>query len=208
MQVVNSATLEPDRPLSPLMLVAAFGQFLGVITASAASPLDTLGNAQVLVAGLRAQVLYTSPTQINFALPAAVEPGDALIRIVVSGNIIAETEVVIQPASPAVFLRDADPARQAAAAINANGTANSQFAPARPGEEITLPVTGFGVLDDGAVVGAMVRLERRDAAVSRTATPGLLHVRVRIPDGSPTGQTPMAVFVNGAESNTVSVWVQ
>jgi uncharacterized protein (TIGR03437 family) len=53
-----------------------------------------------------AKVLYSSPTQINFVLPADTPPGEASLSVESAQGLRALSRVGVQPVAPAVFTAD------------------------------------------------------------------------------------------------------
>jgi uncharacterized protein (TIGR03437 family) len=207
--IVNSATYAEHEPLAPSTLATAFGQFPGVMESHPAAthfPI-TLGNAQVLIGGTPAPLLYSSARQINFLVPPSVRPGASEIAVTVGGNPIASATVMVERSRPQIFLRTLDAARSAAV-LNANGTLNTDENRAVPGELVTILVTGLGSVSDATSAGAMLALNRIDALslVADVAVPGLWRLQIRVPEVS--GQAPLAIYANGAASNTASVWIR
>ena len=211
LNVVNSATLGAGEALAPLTLATVFGRFQGVSAerASVAPLPTTLSNAQVLVNGSAAPLLYASESQINFLIPPATSVGSAGIRVTVGGQSAGEATVEIQESSPALFVSSFDTARPAVA-VNADGATNSQSNPAQRGARVTLFATGLGRNATEETVGAMLRLRRVDAAVitADPVVPALWRIQVTVPNETDAGQAPAAIYTNGAASNTLSVWIQ
>src|SRR5258708_23825389 len=79
--VVNGAS--GGSVISPGSYASIYGTMLAPTTASAAlTPLPTsLGNATVLVNGVRAPAYYVSALQVNFQVPFATAPGLATVSI-------------------------------------------------------------------------------------------------------------------------------
>ena len=101
-----------DGPLSPHSIVSAFGKHLALSTASAAAPTlpTTLGGSVVSVEDQtgtvsQAEIYFASPEQLNFVLPAGLEPGAAVITIKTTDGQSASTEIQIA-SNPKLFLVD------------------------------------------------------------------------------------------------------
>lgn len=212
-EVVNSATFERFRPLAPLTIATAFGDFNGVTQASAATvPLPTsLGGAQLTVGGTAAQLLYTSPEQINFIVPAGVRSGLARVIVSAGNTTVAESSVEIEPSAPSLFLQSFEAARPVLALLP-SGAAVSESNRAARGQTVTVLATGLGAEPSPDSVGAMLALHRVDAAAitADPAFPGLWRIQIAIPESGEglRGQIPMAIYAGGSSSNTVSLWLQ
>ena len=110
-QVVNAASYA--NAVGPASLASIFGSNLSTGTASAT--LDANGNLPVELASTRVEVngsasplIYVSPTQINFVVPAGTSTGTAtvVIRSTVS-NITRTSTAFVANTAPAIFSSDA-----------------------------------------------------------------------------------------------------
>ena len=146
--LVSAATY--TAPVAPGSLAALFGENLATSSVSAPSvPLPRiLGGVQVLIGGRIAPLLYVSPNQINFQVPANTPVGH--VPLVVSGlggssesvNVLVVSEVL------GVFVRGEG--RCGPGAILGMGSTgqtvvNSQLESAEPGDWISVFGTGGGV---------------------------------------------------------------
>ena len=154
MNAKNSANYFPRY--APSMLASLFNvgsaQF-GPTKASAKTlPLPTtLGGVQVLVNGVAAPLLYVSPAQINFQIPAATPLTTVEIDVLqVSSNEVLSTGFFsIEATSPALFTSDASGQGQVAARNADDNSINSQAHPCIAGHYIDLFGTGQGVIPGG-----------------------------------------------------------
>jgi uncharacterized protein (TIGR03437 family) len=138
---------------APGMLATIFAfpnsQF-GTETAAASTvPLPTtLGDVEVLVGGVAAPLIYSSPSQINFQIPSATPTGGSVEFQVVrasTGQILASWLFRIDDASPGLFTADSSGTGQLLA-VNQDGTLNSDGNPAKAGTYISLYGTGQGLI--------------------------------------------------------------
>lgn len=227
--VVNNASFRADQPVAAGSWAAAFGAFTGATTATAtAFPLGTtLGGARVSVAGIDAPLFDVRATQITFLIPGAVTPGVRPIQVTIGSTTISGTVRVISNA-PGLFTKDAQlPPR--GAVLNQDGaTENSSNSPARRGEVVSIFGTGQGPLSravvDGAVPGATPSLASTTSTPQvfiggvearvlfsglNPGAPGLWQVNAVVPESSfIRGRVPVRIFVNGVDSNEVSIVVQ
>jgi uncharacterized protein (TIGR03437 family) len=111
LDVVSAADFS-DGPQSPHSIVSAFGQHVALSTASGTPPLlpTTLAGTSVNVqdqtgAVSQAEIYYASPQQVNFVLPAGLEPGIAIVTIKTTDGQSASTEIQIA-SNPKIFLVD------------------------------------------------------------------------------------------------------
>ena len=111
LSIVSAADFS-NGPLSPHSIVSAFGKHLALSTAAATAPLlpTTLGSSLVSVEDQtgtvsQAEIYYASPQQVNFVLPAGLEPGTAIVTIKTTDGQSASTEIQIA-SNPKIFLVD------------------------------------------------------------------------------------------------------
>lgn len=173
---------------------------------------EELGGIRVTVDGVLAGIVSVSPERVDFQVPFGLG-GARAVPVRVSRNGVEAPAVLagVAPAAPGIFTYTYGEARaidvlfEAAAIVtNADGKLNYPAQPARPGETVTLRVTGLGEVeprpgplqrgprDPAAVVRPPeVLIDGRLAAVqSAVLVPGeagLYDVRVAIPRESRTG---------------------
>src|SRR5262249_45709537 len=108
----------------------------------------TLGDVEVLVAGVPSPLLYASAAQINMQIPAKVPAGGfEEIQVVraSTGQVLASWLFRIDSVSPALFTADGRGVGQIAA-VNQDGSINNVANPAKAGSYITLFGTGQGIV--------------------------------------------------------------
>lgn len=120
-RTVNAANYA--QLVAPDSLAATFGHQLCQVTAAATSqPLPlTLAGVTVMVNNLSAPLLYVSPTQVNYILPANVDPGTAVIKVMNGGAMVANGTVAVETVSPSIFTILASGKGVPAAQITADG---------------------------------------------------------------------------------------
>ena len=143
--------------LAPGELISIYGLHLGPV-APVAATFDaagflptTLGGVQVTINGTPAPLLYVSDTQINALAPVELAAGSAVeFEIAQNGAPLPAFRVMVDIAAPGVF-RNPD---GSAAAINQDGTVNSQANPAPLGSYVAIWATGTGYFpgSDGQLV--------------------------------------------------------
>ena len=130
--------------------MSIFGLALGAEDrAAAALPLPrNLGATTVSLAGRSLPLLFVSPTQINAQLPFDVQGRQTLSVTTPYGSATVDIDVVA--AAPAVFLLDQG---GQPAIVHANGALVSFSAPAKPGETVSVYMTGLGCVRDAIQAG-------------------------------------------------------
>jgi len=213
----QSGSLAPGSPLS--IMGSSLGPVGGVAapTTGGAFPTDVAG-VQVLFDGIAAPLLYASSGQINAIVPFEVS-GRASTSIQVSyfGTASQAVAVPVAPAVPALFTALASGSGQGAI-LNQDLSVNSAANPAAAGSVVVLYGSGGGLfhppIPDGVLTGAnysalvlplTVRIGGSAATVLYAGSaPGLvagvMQINVQIPPGTPSGNVPLAVQVNGAAS--------
>ena len=146
--IVNAADNQPG-PLAANTLATIYGQNLAYGT-QALSANDVQGGTlptvfpgtgvHVLVGNLLANLIYVSPTQINFLVPSNLIPGTVNLCVVVDSWAGPTIPIQLAPAAPALFQLD----QQNAIATRADGSLITPGAPASPGDVIVLYATGLG----------------------------------------------------------------
>jgi uncharacterized protein (TIGR03437 family) len=217
--VANAASYSTNA-ISPGSLISIFGSNLAAITAGAPSvPLPmSIADTSVTVNGVPAPLLYESPEQINAQVPWEVSAGPATIVVRSRGVWSAAVSVTLQPAAPGLFTD----ANGGAAALNADGSINSQENPAAAGSLISVFFTGQGPLknavDDGAPPPSGIIVS---AASAPSATigglpaqieftglaplyPGVAQMNLKVP-ALGSGVYPLIVTIGGNASNTAQL---
>jgi uncharacterized protein (TIGR03437 family) len=105
---VNAASY--TSTLSPETLAVTFGANLTTGTfAASALPLPTnLSNTTVTVNGIAAQLLYVSPTQINFVMPSSISAGTVTITVSSNGAVTGSGTATVTAVSPSLFTVSSD----------------------------------------------------------------------------------------------------
>jgi uncharacterized protein (TIGR03437 family) len=227
--IVNNASFRGDQPVAPGSWVAAFGVFTGATTATATVfPLGTtLGGARVTIGGIDAPLFDVRATQITFLLPNAVEPGLRPVQVTIGSNTITGSVRVIS-AAPGIFTKDTQSPPRGAIRNQDGLTENTSGTPAKRGEVVSIYGTGQGPLSravvDGAVPGATPTLASSrstpqvfiggvEARVLYSGlnpdAPGLWQVNAVVPESSfIAGRVPVRIFMDGVDSNEVTLFVQ
>jgi len=207
--VVDAASQRAD-PVSPGKIVVLYGTGLGPSQLSA----EPAGTA-VSFNGIAAAVLYASATQIAAVVPYAVSGTTAQVTVAYRGDVSAAFTVPVAASAPSLFTLNQAGWGQAAA-IHADGTANTAANPVRIGGFISLYATGEGqtgpttpprpILPVRVTIGGIPALiQYAGGAPGQVA--GLMQVNVQIPSGvRPGGYVPVVLQV-GDRASSPAVWI-
>ncbi|MGI8744113.1 MAG: hypothetical protein ACR2NN_16375 [Bryobacteraceae bacterium] len=214
------------RMLASIFAFSRFGDDTATFSAVPIPP--QLGDISVTVAGIPAPILYASPGQINFQIPAAVPVGSAPQEIQVTrvstGQILASALVRIDPVSPGLFTANSTGTGQLAVRNQDGITPNDGTHPAKAGSVITLYGTGEGLVSGAPPDGVpnpnmpvstdekpMVYINAisgpvpdEDVLYSGLAPGfvGLWQINVRIPKDAPIGDVPVTVVFKNISSRS------
>lgn len=226
--IVNGASFRADQPVAPGSWVAAFGTFSAVSTTTASTfPLPkTLGGVKVTIAGTDAALYDVRSTQVTFLIPYGTPAGVQSVQITTPGATI-DGKVRVISAAPGIFIKDTQLPPRGAVRNQDGITENSSSAPAKKGDTISIYATGPGGLSqtvaDGAAPGSSPLITTKSkpqvfvAGVEATVqfsglnpdAPGLWQINVVIPTQAfVTGRVPVQIFIDGVDSNEVTVFVQ
>lgn len=228
--VLNGASSRVGQPISAGSWATAYGAFPNVTqTTASASPIPkTLAGVTVNLDGVAAPVYFVSPTQVNFLVPFAVQPGVRNVEVKTSSATLTGT-VRVMSTAPGIFvnLPSTTGVPPGGAVLNQDFSINSQSATARRGQVVQIYATGPGALsrtiEDGAaapssplaltastpeVFIAGVRATVQFSGMAPGFS-GLWQINATVPDRAfITGRVPLQVFMDGVDSNEVSIFVQ
>ena len=219
----NAASYSPA--VSPGEIVSLFGKELAVTPAIAgAPPLPVqLSDARVSVNGIAAPLFYASPLQINLQIPYETAAGAAQIQVT-SGSATATLNVTVAPAAPGIFAVNSLGSGAGAIEHALTGQLVTGANPAAVGEVVAVYCTGLGAIAPAIPDGAAAPVPPAQTAMAVTASiagspasvlfaglapgfPGLYQVNIQVPAGTLSGVQNLAISVNGAVSNTVTLAV-
>ncbi|MCB1021171.1 MAG: hypothetical protein KDC27_14665 [Acidobacteria bacterium] len=159
--IVNAASF-----LDKKLTGGSIGTIFGVFRQLAASNLTEeqvrqtvpteLNGVQVLINGQAAPLFFAGEGQINFLVPAEIEPGEASLLVMVNGVPSDLVSFPVVEAAPGMFQLPASiagPGR--AVAQNQDYSINTPSAPAAPGEALILYLTGTGPTDPPIPTGEL-----------------------------------------------------
>ena len=224
--ILNLASRRAEQPVAPGSWVVASGVFTNVdLTVATSLPLPTaLGGVTVTVEGVQAAIGSVSSSEVRFLIPSQTASG--LRPVIVSGpNGAANGVVRVINAAPGIFRLGSDELPQAMV-LNQDRSNNSQIRPALGGQIISIYATGPGALSqqiaDGSAAPSTPAITTQGnvqvfvggvecTVESSGLTPGfpsLWKVDVRIPQFAfLSGKLPVQVFMNGVDSNEVTIYV-
>ncbi len=210
--ITNAAGGVLSGRLAPGELISIYGLHIGPASAA------TLGGVQVEIDGIVAPLLYVSETQINAIAPVELTAGAPAELLVTQGTApVQRFRTMVDAAAPQIFQNP----QGIAAAVNQDGTINSQTNPAPVGSYVSIWATGTGYFpgSDGALatsanqfcslVGDCQLLETDGNAVNVTyfgAAPDLVNGVVQINFQVVCAACGYYLSVDGVNSDTVSIY--
>jgi uncharacterized protein (TIGR03437 family) len=223
--VLNGASLLPG-PVAPGGIVTLVGAGIGPALPQlpAYSPTSTvLDGTGVLFDGTPAPLLYGAPNQVNAIAPYSIDKKvSTQVQVTQRGQAIADLQLSVADASPAIFTTDGSGVGQGAI-LNQDSTVNSPSNPAGKGSVIVMFATGAGQTDpagiDGQIagdtlpkplLGVSAQIAGLDAKVLYAgAAPGMvagvLQVNCIVPLDSPSGFAVPIVLLVGKTSSPAGV---
>ena len=144
--ITNAAAGDLTGRIAPGEVISIYGLHLGppapVFAAFDANGLlpTTLGGMQVTINNTAAPLIYVSDQQINAIVPLEASGPTAAMRVSFNGAALPDFRAAVDSAIPEVFRISG----QVVAAINQDGTFNTNFNPAKVGTVVWIWSTGFG----------------------------------------------------------------
>ena len=234
--IVNNAGYNQASPsIAPGELVAIFGMNLTdgtfCLSPSCFPSLGsdgrlntTMSGTQVMINGIPAPILYTSPSQIGVQIPFELTGALASVQVSVGEQASLPKVVSVSAVSPGIFTLTSD-GKGAGAIQHMDGSPVTVQSPAHAGELVVLYANGLGQVTPSVPTGAV------STSVSVTIAPttvnidsvavipdfagvagccvGLNQVNFRIPASTRSGpDIPVTLSIAGVLSNTVTIAVQ
>jgi uncharacterized protein (TIGR03437 family) len=226
-------------PLAAGSIATAFGSGLATQTAAATTPQVSLGGATVSVtdsagAVRAAPLLYVSPGQVNYLIPAGTAPGLATVGITANSSLTAFGTIDVVPVAPALFtLNAANLAAAYVVLVSQNG--DQTYAPIyqadRNGDVTALPIDLGSATDTAYLVLYGTGIRNLAGTIPITATigwsfnarvtyagpagangaDGVDQVNLQLPAGLAAATaypTTLQLTVDGQPSNAVTLWIQ
>ena len=219
-RTVSAASYTAD--LAPDSIASAFGSGLasGVYSASRLPLPKSLGGTSVTVNGIAVDLLYVSPTQINYVLPGNLSAGSANLEVRLNETVVGQGTVTISNVAPSIFTFTADgkgvPAgfstfdgRTMTPLANANGSARS-IDPGTVQRPNYLVLFGTGWRRRSILSNVQVRIGgilcQIDYAGTQGNYVGLDQLNLIVPPGARgSGEVNLVLTVDGKTANTVRV---
>jgi uncharacterized protein (TIGR03437 family) len=163
--VANNASLNGSGQVSPGEIISIVGVNLGPANSLAARLVPgkerlgvELGGVRVLFDGVPAPLLYVSSTQVNAIVPFGTAGQQETILIVENAGATSNhARLGVVSATPAIFSsRSVYHDIPVAAALNQDGTINSETNRAAPGSIVSVFATGFGALMPQPMDGSLL----------------------------------------------------
>ncbi len=217
---VSAASMQSGA-IAPGQILVFFGSGLGPSTLTAASGgfATTLAGTQVLFGATAAPLIYTQARQVAAIVPYSVAGATTAVTVVYNGTASNAFTMNVAAAAPALFTLNGA-GTGAVAALNSDGTINSDSNPANRGSIVTLFGTGEGATIPAGVDGQIntgptfplpalplaVSIGGQPATVTYAggaggAVAGLLQINVRVPDNVTAGSNvPVAAALGTAPS--------
>jgi uncharacterized protein (TIGR03437 family) len=220
---VNAANYQ--GMVTPDSLAAAYGSNLTTTTITATSlPLPTLlGDTTVTVNGTAAQLLFVSPTQINYVIPHSVSAGAATVRVTRgNGTLVASGTVNVNTVYPSVFTVSANGQGLPAGLTTFDGTyfqpvanADGTARPLSVGTDANpnyLVLFGTGIRNRSSLSNVRVTIGGINAEVQFAGAQGnfagLDQVNLKLPTSlRGKGSVEITVNIDGQQANKVTVYI-
>ncbi|HWQ33473.1 MAG TPA: CAP domain-containing protein, partial [Blastocatellia bacterium] len=220
---VNAANYQ--GMVTPDSLAAAYGSNLTTTTITATSqPLPTLlGDTIVTVNGAAAQLLFVSPTQINYVIPHSVSAGSATVRVTRgNGTLVASGTVSVNTVYPSVFTVSANGQGLPAGLTTFDG---SSFQPVANADGTARPLSvgtdanpnylvlfGTGIRNRSSLSKVQVTIGGVNAEVQFAGAQGnfagLDQVNLKLPTSlRGKGTVEITVNIDGQQANKVTVYI-
>ena len=217
---VSAASYTAD--IAPESIASAFGSGLanGIYNASSLPLPKSLGGTTVTVNGIAVDLLYVSPTQINYLLPGSLSAGTATLQVKLNGTLVGQGTVTVSNVAPSLFTFTADgkgiPAgfstfdgKTMIPLANVNGTSR----PIDPGtvqRPNYLVLFGTGWRRRSSLSNVQVRIGgilcQIDYAAAQGNYVGLDQLNLVVPPGARgSGEVNLILTVDGKTANTVRV---
>lgn len=209
--VTNAASYAAEG-VAPGEVLTLFGEPLGP-------------DARILFDGVPSPMIYSLATQSSAVAPFRLSEREfTSVAVQRGGQSSLPWLIQVLPAKPGIFTLNGS-GRGTAAALNENGSVNSEANPASPGSIVVLYATGGGAMtppgsDGQAATGisslnlpVRVEINGQSATVQYAGNaPGLLQgviqVNVQLPAALPRGANSVVLIVGTARSASgVTIWV-
>ena len=226
--IADSGDYQSDA-VAPSELISLFGNRIGPAAPAVAQPLagDSIGpdlsGMRVLANGMPAPLLYADSGQINLVMPFGVAGDQVHIEVYRNQTRITQFDKSLRPRHGGLFTTGS-PSAGRLAALNQDGTVNSDANPAASGSIVTIFVSGLGAmtpqLPDGAApsvpantpvvaptiwIGQSVELTYVGNAP--TLVQGVVQINLRLPGLNPGHAILRLGYTGDNYNNYSSGWI-
>lgn len=207
MEVKNGASLGKGthQRLAPASIGIAFGNALAQTTAQSESDFPTiLAGTSVTVNGRGCRLLFVSPTEVHFVLPAATEIGLAEVVVTNSDGFPSKVQVEVLPTAPGIFTLNGQGDGEGLI-LNADTLATTPFDPSDG--KLRLIVFGTGIRN---ARNLQAKIEGRSLVVESIHPsidlPGLDEVHLHVPSNlRGAGRSTLLLETEDGVSNPVTL---
>jgi uncharacterized protein (TIGR03437 family) len=212
--VVNAGSSAPfTAAISPGELLTLYGSNLSGSTQVASSipfPTTLANNVQVKINGIPAPLYYVTPTQLSAIVPYAVTSGLAQVQVINNNTPSNLVTMLVGATAPGVLTQSQNGLGYGDV-IHADGTLVNAQNPAKPGETVSVFLTGLGPVSPSINDGAAgptnpysLATNTVTAFVGGTSAPvgyaglaptlaGLYQVNITIPSGLTAGDNNLDI---------------
>jgi uncharacterized protein (TIGR03437 family) len=163
-----------------------------------------VAGTRVTVNGRAAQVVFVSPTQVNFLVPSQTEIGTAEVIVTNAENFPSRGFVPTLRAAPGIFTKTGDGIGEGLI-LNSDALQEGPFDPTDGNLRLSIFTTGArNAIQTSVSIGG--RIVNAESVIPSLSMPGLDEVHVRVPtDLRGAGTVNLSVISDGRESNVVTV---
>jgi hypothetical protein len=211
--VLNGASFgnEPSttKAIAPNSIAVALGGALSFTTVQAQKNPDgsfptTLGGTTVTVNNRSAQILFVSPTQVNFIVPAQTEIGTVNVVVTNSEGFQSRGTVSVLRAAPGIFTISGD-GKGEARVLNADTLQTGPFDPSSGNLRLIIFTTGVRAASQ-VTATAGGRALTVESFIASPDMAGLDEVHVLVPsDLRGAGTVDLVVSADGRASNPATI---
>jgi uncharacterized protein (TIGR03437 family) len=207
MTVFNGASVAESTPIPVLPaggIAIAMGHALANVSLHAIGTFpSSLAGTSITVAGFPAQLLFVSPTQVNFVVPSEAPPGLTDFVVTNADGFESRASALISNAAPGIFTTAGD-GQGEGVILDAETSLVAPFDPTNGKLRLSIFATGVRNAANVSCVisGQAVPVE---AVMSSPDLPGLDEVHVFIPRTlRGAGEVGLVIMADGVESNSVT----
>ncbi|HEV7746911.1 MAG TPA: lamin tail domain-containing protein [Pyrinomonadaceae bacterium] len=193
------------KAVAPDSIAAAFGGALAFATRQPQRQADgtfptALGGTTVTVNDQTAQVLFVSPAEVHFHVPAATALGTAEVIVTNSDGFQSRGSISVLQAAPGVFTKSGDGLGEATI-LNADTLQPGPFDPTNANLRLMIFATGTrnGTTVSVTAAGRALTLE---SIINSNSLPGLDELHLLVPaDLRGSGNVDLTIRADGRDSN-------